>query len=274
MNPIEQFCRRVRHNPALENASGLWKVVRPVHDLCWRVLAHNGIRRIMNGTDEMRISPRLRQMNDFYEPEVWSSVMREIRTGDTFVDVGAYIGLYTIAVGKRLGAKGEVYGFEPDPDNYDLFRENLRLNNLSHIVRCEQKAVSSKPGTARFCAGRRSESSLLPASDTSGIQVEVITLQDHFKGRRIDVLKLDVEGYELDVLTGALGLLQCPECRPRTIYVEVHPGRWAKTGTTSEKVMRLLSGCGYNVYTVGGEAVVEIREYGEIVARAKQGSPL
>lgn len=272
MNRIEQFCRKVRHSRPLENATGLWNLVRPAHDLCWRVLARKGIRRNINGTDEMRISPRLRQMEDQYEPEVWSSLMREIRLGDTFVDVGAYIGLYTIGVARRLRGNGEVYGFEPDPDNYDLFCENLRLNQLDNCVCREQKALSAAPGKMRFRAGRRSESSLLPPSVTSGIEIEVITLQDYFKGKRIDVLKLDVEGYELDVLAGALGLLRCPTQRPRVMFVEVHPGRWAKTGTTSETVLKLLAGCGYAVYSTCGAEVLEIREYGEIIARVKPGS--
>ena len=102
MKQIEKTSIWLRHLPLMERADWLWKPVRPLYDRAVDHFGRNGLERILNGTDRILVSPEARGTAEIYEPEVWRALMAEVRTGDTFVDVGAFIGLYAVAVGLRL----------------------------------------------------------------------------------------------------------------------------------------------------------------------------
>lgn len=266
MTKIEAVCRWIRHSSRLQRMNLFWNLVRPLHDFCWRVLAWRGISRIINGSDAMRISPRLRCMGDTCEPEVWRSLMGEVKVGDVFVDVGAYHGLYSIAVGKRVGRSGRVYSFEPDPEPFEMLQENVNLNGLQDIVTVEKKAVATACGVMFFDSGLHSASHLNLAG-TSGIQVPVVALQDYLQDRRMDLLKIDVEGFEQAVLAGTVQLLNDIRRRPRAIYIEMHPFAWQQSGTTSSGVLSLLDAAGYGLFSLDGQSVTEVTCYSEVIAR-------
>jgi FkbM family methyltransferase len=195
--------------------------------------------------------------------------MTEIRPSDLFVDVGVFIGLYTVAVAKRVGSEGRVVGFEPDSTNYLAAREHVRLNGVEDRVELIQAAagpcdefVSFKPG------GDMAHVSSDPGDATC--KVECVTLDKVFIGKRVDVLKIDVEGFEERVLQGAAGLLKDAERSPRAIYIEVHPYAWPEVRTSSDSLLGLLDRCGYEARSVEGRSVKKIAAYGEIVARKKR----
>src|ERR1700716_4361008 len=114
MNPIEKASAWIRHLPLIERADWLWERVRPLYDRAVAHLGRKGLERLLNGSDRILVSPEARGTPETYEPDVWRVLMAEIRPGDTFVDVGAFIGLYAVAVGLRLGRRGRVVAFEPD----------------------------------------------------------------------------------------------------------------------------------------------------------------
>jgi FkbM family methyltransferase len=206
-------------------------------------------------------------MRDEYEPQVWRRLMREIRQGDTFVDVGAYIGLYSIAVGLRLGASGRVWSFEPDPVNFDFLIEHISCNKMKNVIIAVNTAVSNKGSTATFVSGKSSESHLAADVSAKGKLISVVALQEYFVRQRVDVLKIDVEGLEQAVIEGALELLTDPKLRPRAIFVEMHPFAWVRCGASSERILQLLGEAGYHVYSVDGRRIAHIDSYCEVVAR-------
>ena len=266
MTTVEKIVGWVRHRSPLKNARGLWNLVRPGYSAALIWWGRKGIARNINGTDAMKIAPRFRQVSDVYEPEVWPALMRELRPGDVFVDVGAYIGLYAIAVGRRLGRPGAVYAYEPDPNNFAALVEHIAINQLQGVVKPENLAVSSTSGTAYFKFNCGVESRINPAA-TSGTKVSVVTLQDQFAGRKIDLLKIDVEGFEQAVLEGAVKLLADARLKPRAIYIEMHPFAWPVSGATSAGILSLLHAAGYALFTLDGRPLNEIKEYGEAIAR-------
>jgi FkbM family methyltransferase len=205
-------------------------------------------------------------MSDEYEPKVWRCLIREVRAGDTFADIGAFHGLYACAVGKRVGKEGRVYAFKPDPNNVSFLKEHVGLNHLENIATVENKAVSSKSGLVSFNSGRGSESRI-DVTKASGFMVPVVTIQDYFIGRKIDLLKIDVEGFEQTVLEGAMNLLKDPKRRPRAIYIEMHPFAWAVSGASSQQILTLLHQGGYELFALDGQPVNEIKSYGEAIAR-------
>ena len=268
MNAFEKISMQIRHLPLLEHADWLWNSVRPTYEQTLRYFWSQGIERTFNGSDRFVISPKARQVPENVEPETWKALMSELKAGDTFVDIGAYMGLYTIAAATRHRGFGRVIAFEPDVRNFSLLKENIRLNRLQGQVELHQTAVSDRPGFAPFL-GNGSPEACLVSSKQSNTAVEVVTLDHVFAKEHVDILKIDVQGYEEMVLRGAHDLLLSPKRRPRAIFIEVHPNnwKWLGLGTTSKSLLSLLSVAGYEAKTVQGMPVQAIDRYGEIVAR-------
>lgn len=208
---------------------------------------------------------RWRDGVESYEADVWPHVVGEIRRGDTFVDVGAFIGLYSIAAAQRAGESGKAIAFEPDPTNFIALKRHVRLNQLEDRVSVIQSAIGAENGEAYFQAGAGSQSRL--GKSSKALRVPVGSLDSLFSGRNIDVLKIDVEGFELAVLQGSSRLLHDPARRPRCIFIEVHPFAWHISGSTSGRIVSLLNDAGYAIRHLNGELVSDLKEYGEIVAR-------
>jgi FkbM family methyltransferase len=257
----------VRHAPVLERADWLWDRGRPAYDRLVTRLARSGLERAINGTDRLLLLPRFRQMAEAYEPEVWHQLMRQVRPGDVFADVGAFIGFYSIAVARLVGDSGRVFAFEPDPQSFAWLDRHVELNRLTERIELVQAAVGARCGMVGFEAGKSSESRLSNSPADATQQVECVTLDSVFADRRLDILKIDVEGFEEDVLNGGINLLRDKQRSPRVIYLEAHPYAWPSVGTTSQSLIGLLAECGYTVQTIDGAPLKEIRTWGEILAR-------
>ena len=97
-----------------------------------------------------------------------------------------------------------------------------------------------------------------------------MTIDRIFSGRRLDVLKIDVEGHEERVLRGGGEVLHTQSLRPRAIFLEVEPYTWASQGVTSDSFLGTLANLGYQPETTHGVPISVIEYYGEIVARPKR----
>lgn len=270
MTAFERLCVALRHSRILRNQAGLWNLVRPAYDLFWRLAPKSWSDRFVNGADIVAVQSRWRDGLETYEADVWPHVMNEIRQGDTFVDVGAFIGLYAIAVAKRVQPGGRVVAFEPDPGNFAVLGQHIRLNKVDDYVVAIQAAVSSSDGEMYFKSGGGSQSRLVVAGSseaTRAVRVAVRSLDSWCTDCGVDVLKIDVEGFEHAVLSGATRLLGDLKLRPRSIFIEVHPYAWEQSGGSSNAILSLLRAARYKVTYPDGSAVSELTEYGEIVAR-------
>ena len=137
-----------------------------------------------------------------------------VRPQMTVLDVGANIGYYALMFVSLLEGKGQVICLEPDPNNLDELRRNVASNNLDHRVTIRPVAAGEFDGNVRFAAGSNGR----VASDGS-LTVSVVRI-DSLAIEKLDVLKIDVEGYEVSVLKGAQGTLK--RDRP-AIFLELHP---------------------------------------------------
>lgn len=266
MHITEKFFLSVRHYPLFENIDWIWDQVRPLYNRVVSWVGRKGLQRVINGTDLILIAPQFRQMGEVYEPEVWQSLMSEVRLGDTVADVGAFIGLYTLALGQRVGRQGKVVAFEPDPRSYLALQEHVRLNQLEDRVQLKKVAVGAVNGSIYFDAQGITGHVTTFANSVSS-SIECVTLDSVFSAERLDILKIDVEGYEEQVLRGATRVLSDEQRRPRVIFIEVHPYAWSEVGTTSDSLLGFLSHYGYTVETVEGNKVDTIAGYGEVIAR-------
>jgi len=182
-----------------------------------------------------------------------------IQPGNTVFDVGANIGQYSMLASKLVGNQGKVYAFEPSPDVVKPLKHHLKINNCSNVD-LVPKAVSSHNGLAEFYPanerGNQGVGSLLPSNPDQGqtrtessVSVETITLDSFCEKHgieRVDLLKIDVEGYDLDVLKGAERLLsRCPHL---VIQSEVEPENLVLRGFTPDDFIRYMSGHGFDAF--------------------------
>jgi FkbM family methyltransferase len=137
-----------------------------------------------------------------------------VRPHMTVLDVGANIGYYALMFVSLLEGKGHVICLEPDPNNLDELRRNVANNRLDHTVTIMPVAAGEFDGSVRFAAGSNGR----VASDGS-LTVSVVRI-DSLMIKKLDVLKIDVEGYEASVLKGAQETLE--RDRP-AIFLELHP---------------------------------------------------
>lgn len=263
MNVIERSCITLRHVAWLDKAEWFWNLVRPIYNSLLSLVAYKGLKRTINGTDTIRVTPEFRGVGEHYEPEVWKVIMEQLRSSDVVVDVGAHIGLYTIALAKR-GAR--LHSFEPDHANFKALETHVKLNELQEAVDLYETAVGDKDGPISFIANASSESHIGTSLTDNSRLVNCVRLDTIFKEMSIDLLKIDVEGYEEIVLKGSLNILGHEEKSPRCIFIEVHPYAWHELGTTSESFLSILEKFKYQVKYVDGRIVDQIDTYGEIVA--------
>ena len=266
MNLLEQLSFSLRHSQYLEGNEKLWNFLRPIYNSFLDNYCRNGLIRNINGSDQVLVSPKFRNTSEIYEPEVWNHIMKNIRLGDTVADVGAFIGLYSIAIAKRIGPNGQLFAFEPDPDNFSGLHKNVNLNKVFNIVEAVNKAVGDKDSTVYFQSGNGLQSSIQPEALSSGISIECVSLDKFFKKKKLDILKIDVEGFEEKVLIGATNLLRNRQYCPRILYIEVHPFAWPNVGTTWDSLLDFLRSHDYSVTTLDNRSPREINWWGEIIA--------
>jgi len=148
----------------------------------------------------------LREQQDWFEDEI--KFLREIVRPDTkFIDVGANYGLYSLSIA-NLCRDGHVWSYEPGSETAGYLRESIAANHFQNVTLIG-KALSNKAGVGRLLTGDNSELNALTNIDDQGRgeQVELTTLESestHHDWKRIDIVKIDAEGHELQVLEGGI----------------------------------------------------------------------
>jgi FkbM family methyltransferase len=171
---------------------------------------------------------------DHPEMLVWR---RRLRRGDLFVDVGANIGSYSVWAGE-IGA--EVIAIEPAADTFALLEENVALNG--YPIRAVRAAAGPSCGTVRLTSGRDTVNQISPGGDA---EVDMVTL-DSVIGERVAAgVKIDVEGFEIEVLRGGERALS--EHRVRLIQLEWNSTSQAAVGTDRRPLADLLARHGYRL---------------------------
>lgn len=172
-----------------------------------------------------------------------------LEPGDVFIDVGAYDGLITIIGAEAVGSAGHVYAFEPTPASCTTLRALVRSSHLAQ-VHVEETAVGATDGTTTFnvpadpAMAFYATLSTQPAVETVPHVCRVQTLdtfaQTHL---RPTLIKIDVEGAELDVLRGAIGLLSAPQ--PPLVIFEASAFNAALFQRSVDDVLTYLASFGY-----------------------------
>ncbi len=177
---------------------------------------------------------------------------RAVLPGDgVFVDVGANVGLHTLAVARHLADGGAVVAFEPHPANHRLLVHNLAQNRLRHVI-AESFGLAESPATLTGTACAEGGNWSLASRGDRRFEVRLVRLDDYLDDHpvpRIDLMKIDVEGAEVRVLRGARRTIE--RFLPLIIF-EVCPAWLAKMETSPAELFAELVGHGYTIHPLPG----------------------
>jgi FkbM family methyltransferase len=171
-----------------------------------------------------------------------------------FLDVGANIGIHTLAIAHHLSKGGAVVAFEPHPVNHRLLIHNLKQNHLHHVV-AERLGLAETATTLIGTGSADSGNWSLASQGDYRFEVRLVRLDDYLHDHplpRLDLMKLDVEGAELRVLRGARQTIK--RFRPLIVF-EVCTSWMAKMQISVAELFGELAGHGYRIYPLPGRTI-------------------
>jgi FkbM family methyltransferase len=155
-----------------------------------------------------------------------------LRPGDLFVDIGANIGSFTMLASAHVGAHS--IAIEPVLSTYENLRRNILVNGIQDLVTTHNIAMGSTPGTIKFTRSMDTMNHVATKEDTDFIDVEMDTLDNILEDKEPPaLLKIDVEGFETEVIRGGMKTLRHPELK--AIIIEL-PGFGKRYGYDESKL--------------------------------------
>ncbi|MEO7115550.1 MAG: FkbM family methyltransferase [Caldimonas sp.] len=189
----------------------------------------------------------------YFELGVQRCLDQLLREGDTMVDIGANIGMIALHARSLVGKTGRVICFEPNPECASAVEEHMKLNGIRNVEvrRC---ALASAPGTLtlNLTSEHSGTATLAPVRGTvvKSIQVPVRVGDDELERVAPKVIKIDVEGFELNVLQGLRKTLAKHKPILITELVDEH---LARAGTSTDEIHEFLQEFGYTPYGIDTE---------------------
>ena len=187
------------------------------------------------------------------EPGTRRVLSKLLVPGATFVDVGAHIGLLTLAGARAVGASGKVLAIEPVPLSFELLQRSLTINGLAGRVEGKCQAVGAHHARCKFFVRDvLGHSSLTQGEFAAGedeIEVSVTPLDELVRrGERVDVIKIDVEGAELAVLEGMTRIIaENPEL---SIIAEFGPSHLRMADVAPEEWLSAFQNRGFDPFVI------------------------
>ena len=175
-----------------------------------------------------------------------------IPEGAVVYDIGANVGYYSLMAAVLAGPKGHVYAFEPLPRNVNFMRRHVAINKMEDLITVLDVAVSDQSGEAAFDLG--ASTSMGHLAESGEIKVKQVKLDELVAAGEVrppDYMKIDVEGAEAEVLSGAMTLLE--KYRP-ILFLDTHQ-REAHHATVD-----ILKGLGYTLHCLDGKPLPESKE--------------
>ena len=195
--------------------------------------------------------------------------------GMTVYDVGGYVGIYTLFFARAVGREGRVITFEPNPLNYGELCYNVALNGFNNVstipvglgdAKKKKELVFDPVFPARSTIKKES---LLKLKRTQTVDIQIDSLDNQYKIKKLpppDFIKIDVEGYESEVIGGMTNILRLH--RPH-LFIELH-------GNLMFCVIKNLRGFGYDIYHIEHQTDIMTNRFfefndGHIFCTAKPG---
>lgn len=183
-------------------------------------------------------------LEDFEE---MSFLLHFLTSDDLFIDIGANVGAYSLLAAG--GCKSQTLAIEPIPTTFNKLVANVKLNNLSNLVECLNIGVGAMEGVLTFVETPHSELNHVASSNENPtdpqIAISVLTLDSLVPTIKPSLIKIDVEGFELEVLKGATNCLTDKTCQ--AILIELN-GSGEKYGVKDAQTYSTLLKYGFKPY--------------------------
>jgi FkbM family methyltransferase len=198
------------------------------------------------------------------EAQMTALFKQAVAPGDTVLDIGGYLGYFTLLAARAAGPSGRVVVVEANPQSQVLLERNIERNGFTDRVALHRTAVAEKPGTATFYwdASDGSTSGLARPDNLGGTyEVPVATIDSLLEGEpALDVVKIDIEGGEVGALAGMHNTLA--NAKPGLkLFIELNPDALANAGTSGHALLAQLRGAGFDIDVID-EATKSLRRLG------------
>jgi len=175
-----------------------------------------------------------------------------VSPGNTILDIGANIGVTTLNFAKIVGVSGKVYSFEPDPVNLISLQKNIKLNSFNNII-LNKIGLGNNTGKFKIHTmdvNNKGMNRIIEITDNNeiGHEINVTTIDTYVtenKLQKIDVIKIDVEGFEYNVLQGAYNTLK--RFHPK-LFVELDNRLLTDQGKSAKELIEYLINLEYNIF--------------------------
>jgi FkbM family methyltransferase len=199
--------------------------------------------------------------------EDMSFVLHSLRKGDTFADVGANVGVYTILASRNAGAR--VLSVEPNPSTVKKLRRNVDLNEMRENVVILPYVAGSGDGTAsvRFTQNMDTINHVIRDDEKihpkDSVEVAVKTLDELFAGREPAIMKIDVEGFEWPALAGAKNILASDKLK--ALIIELNSSG-TSYGHSDEEIHQMLLSYQFSPYAYNpfSRTLAPVLKYGNL----------
>ncbi|MDM2732975.1 FkbM family methyltransferase [Citrobacter sp. Cy070] len=186
-------------------------------------------------------------------------IQKYLRPGDVYVDVGANVGMHTLAAARAMQGLGKIIAFEPFEPTMRMLEKSIWMNGFSSMTEIHQAAVSNTTGHQQLfigaTSGHHSLFALEPSpNNTHGpVEVPLVRLDGAIPpGQRIDLMKIDAEGAELEVIEGGASLITGnPDI---ALIVEFGPSHLRRTGHTPSQWFASFSQLGLDYRVINQES--------------------
>lgn len=234
--------------------------VRAVGDyLLWNAVKFTmEARHVLKLTDELEVilgrkenygsAVYAHNLSDYHEMMFLAHLLRP---DDLFLDVGSNVGMYSVWVAGVTGARS--IAFEPVPSTYATLLKNIRLNELGGLITPHQMAAGEQAGSVSMTANHGGLDHVVtgPTNSADTVNVAVDRVDTTCAGTTPIAMKVDVEGFEMQALRGARGVLETPSLK--AIVIELQDWTLRKFGTSEEEVRALLRTHGFQPHTYDPE---------------------
>lgn len=241
---LRRAAQRVRHAPGLRRRERFWASTRAPYRAILRVLAGRRGLPMAIGGHTIRLDSRVVNLNwETVEPEAYRAFAAQVRPGDVVYDVGAHFGTYSVIASRRAGPSSRVVAYEPCTLTREYLARHLAWNGVERQVTVRPLCCGALPGKARFFyrpGVPEGINGLVEADGLAETWVDVTTVDAEVAllGLVPGIIKIDVEGAELDVLRGAEAVLATH--RPR-LLLSLHPAALARQGLSPGAVVDWLA---------------------------------
>lgn len=229
---------------------------------------------------DILIDPKNGHIDNFiFINRVWGEMISDVLLdnlclGGTFIDVGANIGYFSLFASRLVGSNGTVQAFEPVKRLSTQFSASIRKNNFDNIY-LHRYACGSETREMNMMVNEQNagSSSLIEAKNQFGSvreHIQVKKMDDILKNiQRIDMMKIDVEGYEFEVLKGAENLIK--KHKPKIIF-EFSPVIYeASLAGSSLQLLKFLTEHHYAIQTLRGELLFE-KDFPKLIERLERSN--